>query len=117
MTRPPTKFEQAVYTWVRGIPAGRVVTYATLAQALECGSAQAVGQALKRNPYAPDVPCHRVIKADLSLGGYVGATKGPKLIQKRKLLQQEGVEFDESGRLLDERQLYHKLAEGTADLA
>jgi len=90
------------------------VTYATLAQALECGSAQAVGQALKRNPYAPDVP---VIKADLSLGGYVGATKGPKLIQKRKLLQQEGVEFDESGRLLDERQLYHKLAEGTADLA
>ena len=117
MSRIPTNFEQRVYAAVEKIPAGKVVTYASLARALGCGSAQAVGQALKRNPFAPEVPCHRVIKADLSLGGYVGATKGPKLIQKRKLLQQEGVEFDEGGRLLDKRRLYHKLAEGAADLA
>ena len=93
------------------------MTYAALARALHCGSAQAVGQALKRNPYAPEVPCHRVIRSDMTIGGYAGETGGAKRKKKLRLLKNEGVEFDESGRLLDERQLYHKLAEGTADLA
>lgn len=117
MYRAPTDFEQRVYRLVQTIPVGRVVTYASLASALGCGSAQAVGQALKRNPYAPEVPCHRVIRADLSLGGYVGATSGPQFLQKKELLQQEGVKFDEDGRLLDECQLYQKLATRTTDLA
>ena len=68
-----------------------------LAKALGCGSAQAVGQALKRNPTAPQVPCHRVIRADLTIGGYVGETQGVKLEQKRCLLQKEGVEFNREG--------------------
>jgi len=109
MPRPPTEFEQAVYALVRRIPAGRVVTYAALARALDCGSAQAVGQALKRNPFAPEVPCHRVIRTDLSIGGYVGETQGAKLKQKRCLLQKEGVEFDREGRLLDEQRICAKL--------
>lgn len=49
----------------------------------------AVGQALKRNPYAPDVPCHRVIAADGSLGGYNGRRDGEELERKRQLLDIE----------------------------
>ncbi|MGB2401813.1 MAG: MGMT family protein [Akkermansiaceae bacterium] len=61
VTRCPTEFEQRVYKAVQGIPAGKVVTYTILADLLNCRSAQAIGQALKRNPSAPTVPCHRVI--------------------------------------------------------
>lgn len=104
--RPPTRFEQAVYKVVQTIPVGRVVTYAILADILNCGSAQAIGQALKRNPYAPAVPCHRVIRADLSLGGYFGADQGQKQEQKRALLLAEGVEFDQRGRLIEVGKVY-----------
>lgn len=100
-TRTPTDFEARVYTALGEIPRGRVVTYAALAEHLECGSAQAVGQALKRNPFAPEVPCHRVIKTNLTLGGYSGKTRGVRIARKRHILEEEGVEFDEAGRLLD----------------
>ncbi len=100
MKRTPTEFEQRVYDLVSRVPAGKVVTYATMARVLGCGSAQAIGQALKRNPFAPQVPCHRVIKSDLTLGGYAGKTDGAKLEEKRTLLHREGVEFDQGGRLL-----------------
>ena len=99
MSRSPTDFEQRVYALVRLIPRGRVITYKTLARSLGCRCARAVGQALKRNPYAPEVPCHRVIRADLTLGGYAGAMRGAKLKRKRALLEGEGVEFDQQGRL------------------
>ncbi|MFK7911813.1 MAG: MGMT family protein, partial [Akkermansiaceae bacterium] len=62
--RQPTNFEQRVYDMLGKIPRGKVVTYAEMARVLDCGSAQAIGQALKRNPYAPEVACHRVIKTD-----------------------------------------------------
>ncbi|MDA0767964.1 MAG: MGMT family protein [Verrucomicrobia bacterium] len=101
-TRIPTAFERQVYGALGEIPRGRVATYAALAARLDCGSAQAVGQALKRNPFAPEVPCHRVIKTDLTLGGYSGKVKGVRVERKRHLLEEEGVEFDEEGRLLDE---------------
>ena len=107
-TRQPTKFEQRVYELVSSVPAGRVVTYAALARALDCGSPQAVGQALKRNPYAPEVPCHRVIRADLTIGGYAGKTEGAKLGEKRSLLQAEGVKFDQQGALLTEQAVMKK---------
>jgi len=65
MKRKVTEFEDRVYAMVGRVPEGMVTTYAHLARALDCGSAQAVGQALKRNPFAPEVPCHRVIRTDL----------------------------------------------------
>ncbi|MBT8036653.1 MAG: MGMT family protein [Verrucomicrobiae bacterium] len=99
MKRLPTEFEQRVYDLVRRVPAGKVVTYASLARALHCGSAQAIGQALKRNPFAPDVPCHRVITSSLTVGGYLGSTGGSKLRKKIDLLRAEGVEFDAVGAL------------------
>ena len=54
--RPPTDFETRVYDTISTIPEGKVTTYGPLARKLDCGSSQAVGQALKRNPFAPGVP-------------------------------------------------------------
>ena len=98
-SRQPTAFESRVYQALREIPRGRVVTYARLATHLECRSAQAVGQALKRNPFAPEVPCHRVIRTDGSLGGYSGKRRGVRVERKRGILHEEGVEFDDDGQL------------------
>ncbi len=110
LLRKPTDFEQRVYKAVQGVPVGQVVTYAILADILDCRSAQAIGQALRRNPFAPAVPCHRVIRTDLSLGGYFGAVAGKQLEQKRALLLAEGVEFDQQGLLVDRRKLYRSNA-------
>lgn len=100
-TRTPTSFEQRVYDTVCRIPAGYVSTYGLVARAAGCGSARAVGQALRRNPFAPRVPCHRVIAADLALGGFRGARSGAALRDKRELLAREGVQLDAAGRLVD----------------
>ena len=84
-----TPFQRKVYLELLDVPAGETITYGELARRIGCGSAQAVGQALKRNPFAPDVPCHRVVAADGSLGGYMGKRDGELLERKRKLLDQE----------------------------
>ena len=104
--RKPTDFESRVYDALREIPRGRVVTYASLARRLDCGSAQAVGQALKRNPFAPEVPCHRVISAGLQLGGYSGKRSGVRVERKRRILEAEGVEFTAEGALRDRGRLW-----------
>ncbi|MFA5797930.1 MAG: MGMT family protein [Candidatus Woesearchaeota archaeon] len=88
--RTPTVFEQEVYATISQIPKGSVMTYGELAKKLK-SSPRAVGQALKRNPYAPKVPCHRVIKSDGSLGGYNGKMDSKKKIL---LLKNEGVVFE-----------------------
>ena len=105
-TRCLTEFEQRVYKAVQEVPTGKVVTYSILADLLDCGSAQAIGQALKRNPSAPTVPCHRVIRADLNLGGYFGAAEGKRLERKRSLLRAEGVEFDQQDQLIDNGKIW-----------
>ena len=68
---------------------GTTITYGELARRIGCRSAQAVGQALKRNPFAPEVPCHRVIAANGSLGGYFGEREGEMIERKRTLLNEE----------------------------
>ena len=85
-----TPFQRMVYLELLDVPAGETITYGELARRIGCGSAQAVGQALKRNPFAPDVPCHRVVAADGSLGGYMGKRDGELLERKRRLLDEEG---------------------------
>ena len=87
MARTPTAFEERVYRVVRRIPKGSTRTYRWVAEQLGDPSlARAVGNALNRNPYAPQVPCHRVIKSDGTLGGFAW---GPE--KKRRMLQDEGV--------------------------
>ena len=100
-----TPFQQRVYECLRRVPRGRVVTYRELARAVGCGSAQAVGQALKKNPFAPEVPCHRVIKSDLRVGGFCGETEGGAVRRKVALLEAEGVVWCD-GRLRDASALY-----------
>ncbi len=100
--REPTAFEMAVYQSVRGVPAGKVTTYGRIAAGLGRGTARAVGSALARNPFAPEVPCHRVVRADGGLGGFNGATEGPELARKRRMLDAEGVPFGPDGRVRPE---------------
>lgn len=95
---PPVKtdiseFQKEVYRAVKRIPRGRVTTYGLLAAHIGCRSARAVGQALMRNPFAPDVPCHRVISSDLTIGGFQGKTAGMAVRRKRALLKKEGICF------------------------
>jgi methylated-DNA-[protein]-cysteine S-methyltransferase len=100
-----TPFQERVLAVVAEIPRGRVMTYAQVACAIGCGSPRAVGQALKRNPYAPRVPCHRVIAADLTPGGFQGAARGARVTAKLALLAREGVRFAD-GRLAEARRLH-----------
>ena len=84
-----TPFQRKVYLELLNVPAGKTITYGELAQRIGCRSAQAVGQALKRNPFAPEVPCHRVVAANGSIGGYFGKREGELVERKRKLLEEE----------------------------
>ncbi len=95
----PTAFEQMVYSTVMRIPPGFVSNYSAIAVACGSGSARAVGQALKKNPFAPEVPCHRVVRSDRSLGGYFGKSSAAALAKKRRLLEAEGVEFTSDGKV------------------
>ena len=86
-SRQPTAFEQRVYAVIRRILSGTTRSYGWVARALgKPGAARAVGQALKRNPFAPRIPCHRIVRSDGSLGGY-SAPGG--LRRKRQLLARE----------------------------
>lgn len=86
-----TPFQARVYRTLLEVPRGKVTTYALLARKIGCGSAQAVGQALRRNPFAPEVPCHRVVRSTLEPGGFSGQAAGPETERKRRLLEAEGV--------------------------
>ena len=84
-----TPFQRRVYIELLNVPAGTTITYGELARRIGCRSAQAVGQALKRNPFAPDVPCHRVVAANGTIGGYFGQCSGEMVERKRKLIEEE----------------------------
>lgn len=84
-----TEFQRRVYLALLNVPRGTTVSYKELGDMIGCKSAQAIGQALKRNPFAPDVPCHRVIAADGSIGGFHGQRSGEMIDKKRKLLEEE----------------------------
>lgn len=84
-------FSERLYEKLREVPRGRVTTYKFLAQALGTRAYRAVGQVLRRNPYAPEVPCHRVVASDGSMGGFHGETTGSEIERKKKLLAEEGV--------------------------
>ena len=81
-----TDFQRGVYQAVCRIPRGQVRSYQWVAERVgQPHAARAVGAALRRNPFAPRIPCHRVVRADGSLGGYSGG-----LLKKRALLKREG---------------------------
>lgn len=100
-----TPFQRRVWDELRRIPRGAVRTYGQMARALESpGAARAVGGANRANPIAIVIPCHRVVAADGTLGGYAGQwhrrgtnlQEGPS--RKRWLLAHEGVDLSTLGR-------------------
>jgi len=80
-----TAFQKCVWQQLLTIPYGKTTTYGKLATQLGSG-AQAVGNAVGRNPISILIPCHRVLGADGSLVGYAGG-----LAAKRQLLMLEGI--------------------------
>ncbi len=83
---PP--FNRRVYELSRRIPPGRFLTYGEVAAQLgEPGAARAVGQALGHNPFAPIVPCHRILAANGKTGGF-SANGGAET--KMRMLEIEG---------------------------
>ena len=84
-----TKFQRKVWKYLKTIKLGTVKTYKQVAIAINRPkSARAVANAVGKNPFAPKIPCHRVIRSDGSLGGYSG--KGGVKTKKR-LLKREGI--------------------------
>ncbi|KAH7409259.1 methylated-DNA--cysteine S-methyltransferase [Cadophora sp. MPI-SDFR-AT-0126] len=99
-----TAFQKKVLTTLCQVPRGRYTTYGSIAKHLS-SSARAVGNALRNNPFAPQVPCHRVLATGGGLGGFHGSwgRKGEEGLhddKKRRLLREEGVRFDGKGRVV-----------------
>ncbi|HSV51575.1 MAG TPA: methylated-DNA--[protein]-cysteine S-methyltransferase [Burkholderiaceae bacterium] len=95
---PP--FHQKVYAVARAIAPGRILTYGDVAAQIgEPGAARAVGQALGHNPFAPVVPCHRVLAAGSRSGGF-SANGG--VATKLRMLQIEGAQIGGAPGLFDD---------------
>jgi O-6-methylguanine DNA methyltransferase len=89
-------FSDLVYAKTKLVPRGRVTTYGQIAKAIgKLGASRAVGNALNCNPYAPVVPCHRVVRTDGKIGGFARGAKA-----KAGLLVREGVEVRD-GKVVD----------------
>jgi len=86
-----TKFQLKVWKYLKKIRKGQIRTYLEVAKAINRPkSVRAVANAIGKNPNAPKIPCHRVIRSDGKLGGY----SGPGGIKtKKKLLKSEGIIF------------------------
>ncbi|HPG39472.1 MAG TPA: methylated-DNA--[protein]-cysteine S-methyltransferase [bacterium] len=88
-------FQQKVLRAEHAIPRGQVSSYARIAAHIgHAGAGRAVGTALATNPFPLIIPCHRAVRSDGSTGEYQG---GPAM--KRKLLEMEGIKFDQRGRV------------------
>lgn len=103
-----TEFRKRVYLELLKVAQGSTISYGELARRIGCKSAQAVGQALKHNPFAVGnhycvggkeiifttdfcVPCHRVIASSGSIGGFHGQKDGPQIERKKMLLEHEQI--------------------------
>jgi len=81
-------FYEKCYAILKKVPKGKVTTYKEIARALNSKAYRAVGTAMNKNPYAPIVPCHRVVNSNGNIGGFFSGTKS-----KIKILKSEGVEI------------------------
>ena len=98
--RNKTEFERAVLVATFKIPKGKVSTYKRIAEKIGRPRAyRAVGTALHKNPLAPIVPCHRVVRSD---GGFGGEKKQAE--SRRNVLEKEGI-LIENGRVKISREI------------
>lgn len=88
-------FDEKVWALCRKVPKGRVTTYREIAKALKTKAYRAVGNALHANPYAPIVPCHRIVNSDGCLSGY-----GSNIKRRLLHLKKEGIRV-KNNRVID----------------
>jgi len=97
-----TEFERKVLVATFRIPTGKISTYKRIAEKIGCPRAyRAVANALHKNPLAPIVPCHRVIRSD---GKFGGESKDAE--SRRKLVEQEGVPLENDQVKINDKILY-----------
>ncbi len=82
-------FSERCYQNLKKVPKGKVTTYKAIAQAMKTKAYRAVGNAMNKNPYAPEIPCHRVINSNGKLGGFAHGIK-----KKIQMLKAEGIEIN-----------------------
>ena len=104
-------FNEKVYVLLKKVPKGKVTTYKALAEALGTKAYRAVGQAMRYNPYAPKVPCHRCVASDGSIGGFSGNWNPNSKEVKRKIrmLRKENVRIKGDG-VVDFNEQLHQFA-------
>ncbi|MGA2237870.1 MAG: MGMT family protein [Candidatus Bathyarchaeia archaeon] len=100
-------FDERVWKLMERIPRGKVTTYGQIARKLNTKAYRAVGNACRKNPYAPRVPCHRVVRSDGTIGGFGGKTSGKTVEKKRLLLREEDVEV-RNGRVVDFEKVFFR---------
>ena len=101
-----TPLAKKTYALLKTVPRGRVTTYKALADALGTKAYRAIGQFMRTNPYAPRVPCHRVVASDGTIGGFMGKTGGKEIQKKIALLTGEGINIEGRKVLEFERVFY-----------
>ena len=87
-------FSEKAYKLLGKVPKSKVTTYKELANALNTTAYRAIGQAMRCNPYAPRIPCHRVVLSSGKIGGFQGEISGTKINRKKQMLEKEGIEFE-----------------------
>ncbi len=99
-----TEFEKKVYQLCSKVPKGYVTSYKEIAHCMGNKAYRAVGQALHNNPFAPKVPCHRVVNSNGELGGFASGLK-----KKVEILKKEGIIINE-GKIKDFEKRLFKLS-------
>lgn len=79
-------FSEKCYSLLRKVPRGKITTYKDIAEAMGTKAYRAVGTAMNKNPYAPEVPCHRVVNSNGEVGGFANGTS-----KKIEMLKKEGI--------------------------
>lgn len=93
-------FNERCYSVLRKVPKGKVTTYKSIAKVLGTRAYRAVGNAMNKNPYAPLVPCHRVVKTNGDIGGFAHGSR-----KKISMLRKEGIEVN-NGKIDLKKYLY-----------
>ena len=98
-----TSLRERCYRLVSKIPRGKVTTYKEIAEALGIRGYRVVGMLLSKNPKPIEIPCHRVVKSNGEVGGYIMGVE-----KKVELLRSEGIPV-ENGRIVDFERYFFRL--------